>query len=101
MNIENIAIVRATDIIPVEGKIIPISEAKYIQKNKDIPLAKGITSLLKREGLITPIDFSKLNDEQYMEEKNKEIASITSKYIPYTSNYNSTIVQSESLFITL
>ena len=92
MNIENIAIVRATDIIPVEGKIVPVSEAKYIQKNKDIPLAKGITSLLKREGLITPIDFSKLDDEHYMEEKNKEIESITSKYIPYTSNYNSMVL---------
>lgn len=92
MNIENIAIVRATDIIPTEGKIIPISEAKYIQKNKDTPLAKGITSLLKREGLITPIDFSKFGDEQYMEEKNKEIANITSKYIPYTSNYNSMVL---------
>lgn len=92
MNIENIAIVRATDIIPINGKIVPISEAKYIQKSKDTPLAEGIKSLLKREGLITPIDYSRLEDAQYMEEKNKEIASITSKYIPYTSSYNSMVL---------
>ena len=92
MNIENIAIVRATDVIPINGKIVPISEAKYIQKSKDTLLAEGIKSLLKREGLITPIDYSRLEDPQYMEEKNKEIASITSKYIPYTSNYNSMVL---------
>lgn len=92
MNIENIAIVRATDIIPIDGKIIPVSEAKYIKKSKNIPLAEGIKNLLKREGLITPIDFSRLEDTQYMEEKNKEIDSITSKYIPYTSSYNSMVL---------
>lgn len=92
MNIENIAIVRATNIIPIDGKIVPISEAKYIKKKKDTQLAAGITSLLKREGIITPIDFSRLDDEQYMEEKNKEITTITNKYIPYTSSYNSMVL---------
>ena len=49
MNIENIAIVRATDIIPTEGIIVPISEAKYIKKNRNEPFAVGITSLLKKK----------------------------------------------------
>lgn len=92
MEIKNIALVRATDIIPTEGIIFPVSEAKYIEKNRNNPFAQGITSLLKKEGLITPIDFSKLNDEQYTEEKNKEITSVTNKYIPYTSNYNSMVL---------
>lgn len=92
MNIENIALVRATNIIPTEGIIVPISEEKYLEKNVNSLFSEGIKSLLKREGIITPIDYSKLDDEQYIEEKNKEIASITDKYLPYSSNYNSMVL---------
>lgn len=92
MNIENIALVRATNIIPLDGIVVPISEAKYIEKNKNEPFAAGITSLLKKEGLITPIDYTRLDDEKYVEGKNNEIATVTNKYIPYTSNYNSMVL---------
>ena len=92
MNIENIALVRATNIIPTEGIIVPVSEAKYIKKSRNEPLATGITSLLKREGIITPIDFTKLDDPKYIEEKNKEITYVTHDYIPYTSDYNSMLL---------
>ena len=63
MEIENIALVRATDIIPIDGIIVPVSESKYIKKNTNEPFAVGIKGLLKRKGIITPIDFSKLEDE--------------------------------------
>lgn len=92
MNIDNIALVRATNIIPIEGIIVPISEEKYLEKDKNNAFSIGIKDLLKKEGIITPIDYSRLDDEQYMEEKNKEIASITDKYIPYSSNYNSMVL---------
>lgn len=92
MGIENIAIVRATDIIPTEGIIVPVSESQYINKNINTTLAEGIKGLLKREGIITPIDFTQLDNENYIQDKNKEIAEITSKYVPYTSNYNSMVL---------
>ena len=92
MNIENIAIVRATDIIPIEGKVVPVSEASYIKKNINEPFAVGIKGLLKRQGLITPIDYTQLDNPLYMEEKNKEIREVTNKYIPYTSDYNSMVL---------
>lgn len=92
MNIENIALVRATNIIPIEGIIVPVGETKYIEKNRNNDFANGITNLLRREGLISPIDYSRLDDEQYMQEKNREITNITNKYIPYTSNYNSMVL---------
>lgn len=92
MEIENIAMVRATDIIPIDGIIVPVSESKYIKKNTNEPFAVGIKGLLKRKGIIPPIDFSKLEDEKYMEDKNKEITEITNNYIPYTSDYNSMVL---------
>jgi len=92
MNIKNLALVRATNIIPTNGIIVPISEAKYITKNRNEPFAIGITNLLKRNGLIRPIDFTKLDNEEYIEEKNNEITSITNNYIPYTSDYNSMLL---------
>lgn len=42
MGIENIALVRVTDIIPTEGIIVPVSEAKYLEKNRNNPFAEGI-----------------------------------------------------------
>lgn len=92
MNIENIALVRATNIIPIEGIIVPVSESKYIKKNKNEPLAVGITGLLKREGIITPIDYSQLDNENYLKEKTTEITQTTNNYIPYTSDYNSMVL---------
>ena len=92
MNIENIALVRATDIIPVNGVIVPVSETPYLTKDRNQTLGLAITELLKRRGLITPIDFSRLDDEKYIEEKNKEIEIVTSDYIPYSSNYNSMVL---------
>lgn len=92
MEIENIAMVRATDIIPIDGIIVPVSESKYIKKNTNEPFAVGIKGLLKRKGIIPPIDYSKLDDEKYIEAKNKEIAETTNNYIPYTSDYNSLVL---------
>ena len=46
MGIENIALVRVTDIIPTEGIIVPVSEAKYLEKNRNIPFAEGFKNLL-------------------------------------------------------
>ena len=92
MNIENIALVRATDIIPVNGVIVPVSEVPYLTKDRNQMLGVAITGLLKRKGIITPIDFSRLDDEKYMEDKNREINTVTSDYIPYSSNYNSMVL---------
>ena len=73
MNIENIAIVRATNIIPIDGTITPISEDHYIKKDRNQTFEKEITRLLIRKGLITPIDHSQYDNPKYREEKDKEI----------------------------
>ena len=92
MNIKNIAIVRATDVIPFDGIIVPISEAPYISKNLTVDFKFEISDLLKSEGIIPPIDYSRFDDKEYMEEMDTKKEKIIKDYIPYTSTFNSMVL---------
>jgi len=89
MNIENIAIVRATNVIPLDGIVLPVSEARYIKKSTNEPFANEMVRVLKRKGIIPPLDFDQMGNDEYMDQYNKQVAIIANDYIPYTSDYNS------------
>lgn len=91
MTINNIALVRATDIIPFDGMMHPISETQYLKKDFYSVFASEMKRLLEKEKIIPPVDFSKFSDE-YISERNKMINKIVTDYIPYTSDYNSMIL---------
>lgn len=91
MGIDNIALVRATNIIPFDGMMHPISETPYLKKDFYSALASELKKLLEQEKIIPPVDFSKFSDE-YISERNKMINEIIKDYIPYTSDYNSMIL---------
>lgn len=91
MNIKNIALVRATNIIPFDGIVHPVSEVPYIKKEKGTAFTYAINDLLRK--------LSKINEEGYwtkteeeqekMDRQNKEILE---QYLPYNSDYNSMVL---------
>lgn len=91
MNVRNIALVRATDIIPFDGIVYPISEVPYLEKERGTAFAYAMHDLLKK--------LSKINEEGYwsktekeqdiMDKQNKEILE---QYLPYNSSYNSMVL---------
>jgi hypothetical protein len=91
MNINNIAIVRATNIIPTDGIVKPISESSYIKKNTTTDFSSKMIEFLKNAGIIPPIDYSNLTEES-MKEHSAIINKIVGDYIPYTSDYNSMVL---------
>lgn len=88
MNIDNIAIVRATNIIPFDGVINPISEVPYLVKPNGMQISFMISDLLTEQGILESYDFTKINDEEY-QTKRKEILD---NYLPYISSYNSVVL---------
>ena len=64
MDINNIAIVRATNIIPFDGIINPISEVPYLVKPNGMQISFMMNDLLTEEGILEPYDFTKINDEK-------------------------------------
>lgn len=92
MTIDNLALVRATNIIPFDGIMKPISETPYLIKNTFSEYSRGINQLLQEEGIIPSFDFSRFGDDQYTDEYNKMVDNIMSDYIPYSSDYNSMIL---------
>lgn len=60
MDINNIAIVRATNIIPFDGIINPISEVPYLVKPNGMQISFMMNDLLTEEGILEPYDFTKL-----------------------------------------
>ena len=58
MDINNIALVRATNIIPFDGVVRPISEVSYLQKEKGTEFSFAMNDLLKRKGLLKEIDWT-------------------------------------------
>ena len=48
MDIKNIAIVRATNIIPFDGVVRPISEIPYLKKNTGTQFGFAISDLLRK-----------------------------------------------------
>lgn len=92
-DINNIALVRATDIIPMEGVIESIGNSYYIKKNKDISFSKSMLDLLRKKGVISPMDHAKVFEESdYYEKKVRMDRKILEEYIPYVSDYNSGVL---------
>jgi len=91
MNINSIAIVRATNVIPFDGVVKPISESQYIKKNCNSLLAQKIKDLIRKNNLIPPINHSNFTEE-YMKERTNLLNNITMDLIPYTSDYNSLVL---------
>lgn len=75
MDIQNIALVRATDIIPTDGIVRSISHVPYLCKENRTEFAEAMYDLLRRKGILQ----SRETLEQYM---------------PYSSNYNSMVLWS-------
>ena len=93
MTIDNIALVRATNVIPFDGRLKPISESPYLIKNTNTLLAFEITNLLRNAGLIEPYDYKKAyDDENYDNEYNERLKMVLKDYLPYISDYNSMIL---------
>ncbi len=93
MNIENIALVRTTDIIPVDGIVRPLSNERYLCKFLGGEFQNAISDLLTNLNILPQQDYSKVfTDEDYYDNYIKECADITKEYIPYLSNYNSIVL---------
>ena len=91
MDIKNIAIVRATNIIPFDGIVYPLSEVPYLRKEHGTEFSFGINDLLKRQNKLKQIDWTKLDEMDKVSEENKEILK---QYLPYNSDYNSVVLWS-------
>ena len=92
MDIHNIAMVRATNAIPFDGKVHPVKDTNFIKKESGTVFSRELFSLLRRKGILHPIDWESSEKERLtVEQKNKQIAS---DYMPYTSMYNSMVLWS-------
>lgn len=92
MDIHNIALVRATNVIPFDGVVRPVKDVQFIKKETGTVFSGEMFSLLRRKGLLNFMDWEAPEEErQLVEEKNKQIAS---QYMPYTSMYNSMVLWS-------
>jgi len=92
MDIHNIAMVRATNAIPFDGKVHPVKDTTFIKKENSTPFQGEFFSLLRRKGVLHPIDWETPEEERItVEEKNKQIVA---EYMPYTSMYNSMVLWS-------
>lgn len=86
MNINNVAIVRATNIIPYDGIVKPISEVPYLKLDTDTNFAYLLIDLLREKGILPPTPF-RLTKE-YID----ETETIARQYLPYMSDYNSMVL---------
>lgn len=91
MNIRNIALVRATNIIPIDGIVRPLSEVPYLCKEEGTYFYYSMYDLIRNKGLLKEVDWTKLDE---MSEIDKENAEFVKKYMPYSSDYNSMILWS-------
>lgn len=92
MNIDNIAIVRATNIIPFDGVVRPLSNVPYLSKNIGLEFSVRMSDLLHELGVIPPMDESRLFQEDYYDEMVKLSSKILKEYLPYVSDYNSMVL---------
>ena len=92
MTIDNLALVRATNVIPFDGIMRPISETCYLKKNFNLEFSRAMRDMLVEEGIVPPFDFSRFGDDDYIDNYNKNVLSIVRDYIPYNSDYNSMIL---------
>ena len=92
MNINNIAIVRATNIIPYDGVVRPLSNVSYLCKNIGLEFSAMISDLLHELGVIPPLDQSKMFEEDYYDKMVALSSKILKEYLPYVSDYNSMVL---------
>ncbi len=92
MNINNIAIVRATNIIPYDGVVRPLSNVPYLCKNIGLEFSAMISDLLRELGIIPPLDQSKMFEEDYYDKMVALSSKILKEYLPYVSDYNSMVL---------
>lgn len=91
MNIKNIAIVRATNAIPFDGIVRPISEVPYLKKEEGTQFSFAMYDLLKSKNMFKKIDWTNLDE---ISEINRENNEILNQYMPYNSYYNSMVLWS-------
>ncbi len=108
MDIHNIAIVRATNYIPFDGKIKSTSNSTSLSKQSSYQYAYSISEFLEREGKIPTFDQIKqkmiekgeiTKDDDFGEvfekcsDKSIEIKrKISEDYLPYLGDYNSMVL---------
>ncbi len=92
MDINNIALVRATNIIPFDGIIKPISNVPYLCKNISGEFSAVISDLLRELKIIEPMDPTKMFEEDYYDNMVAKAAITLKQYLPYVSDYNSCIL---------
>ena len=92
MNINNIAIVRATNIIPFDGVVRPLSNVPYLCKNIGLEFSSRISDLLHELGVIPPLDQTRMFEEDYYDEMVALSSKILKEYLPYVSDYNSMVL---------
>lgn len=91
MDIKNIALVRATNVIPVDGVVRPISAVPYLRKEKDTEFSTSMRDLLRRKGLLKEVDWTKPDE---INKISKENTKTLEQYVPYNSDYNSMLLWS-------
>lgn len=91
MDIKNIALVRATNVIPVDGVVRPISAVPYLRKEKDTEFSTSMRDLLRRKGLLKEVDWTKPDE---INKISKENTKTLEQYMPYNSDYNSMVLWS-------
>lgn len=92
MNIDNIAMVRATNIIPFDGVVRPLSNVPYLCKNIGLEFSARMSDLLHELGIVPPIDQSRMFGEDYYDEIVALSSKILKEYLPYVSDYNSMVL---------
>ena len=93
MNIENVVLIRATNVIPFDGIVHPISKTPYLKKENGTNFAYAINDLLQKLSKISYNDYwSKSEEEQEKIDKNNQ--EIINSYLPYNSKYNSMVLWS-------
>lgn len=90
MDASNIAIVRATDVIPFDGKIRPLSCTPYLCKETTMGFGLAISRRLDGKGPV--IDYSRQIEDDYLESFAKERKNFIEGFLPYISGYNSVIL---------
>lgn len=85
---DELILVRATNIIPFDGIVRPLSNSPYIKKINWFPITQKIGDWLKEEGLIEKPDPSRYLEEDYFEMAVKKMNNQLLNYIPYLSDYN-------------
>ena len=91
MEIKNIALVRATNVIPVDGVVRPLSAVSYLRKEKGTEFSIAMSDLLRRKGLLKEVDWSKPDEIDKISKENTETLE---QYMPYNSDYNSMVLWS-------